>query len=113
VAATDFYFNVYQLDEHATRGKPLWMKVDTIEDVVLFFDDYGHGFSLEPNDEAGLRKNCIYFMHERRTWLWKVWIDRFLCWYNMEDGRVDRTISMEDETLEDTWVVPSLCLWDE
>lgn len=105
VSAEDYYFNIYQLD--VRHGKPAWAKVESVGDRVLFFDEHGHGFSLAPNDSAGLRRDCVYFVHDRRTWV-DAGEYRFLCRYSMEDGAVDRVVSLPD-TFGDTWVVPSLC----
>ncbi|XP_062222494.1 uncharacterized protein LOC133921571 [Phragmites australis] len=104
-SAADYYVNMYQLDVRG-GGKAAWSKVETIGDAVLFFDDHGHGFSLEPNDAAGLRRDCVYFVHEKRTWV-EFCEYRFLCRYSMKDGRVDKTVQLAD-TFGNTWVVPSL-----
>ncbi|RLM78599.1 hypothetical protein C2845_PM12G22990 [Panicum miliaceum] len=53
-SASDYYFNVYQLDMPDDKTAR-WRKIETIGNAVLFFDYHGHGFSLEPNDAAGLR----------------------------------------------------------
>ncbi|KAG8071783.1 hypothetical protein GUJ93_ZPchr0006g42612 [Zizania palustris] len=105
-SAQDYYLNVYQL-EPAPDGKCSWAKVETIGDRALFFDKHGHGMSLEPNDAAELRQNCVYFMHEKRTWV-DAGEYRFLCRYSMENGEVDRVVSLPD-TFGDTWLVPGLC----
>uniref|UniRef100_J3LFQ7 KIB1-4 beta-propeller domain-containing protein n=2 Tax=Oryza brachyantha TaxID=4533 RepID=J3LFQ7_ORYBR len=85
----------------------MWAKVDSVGDRVLFFDRHGHGFSLEGNGAAELRRDCVYFMHEKRTWV-DAGEHRFLCRYSMEDREVDRVVSLAD-TFGDTWVVPGLC----
>ncbi|TVU27959.1 hypothetical protein EJB05_19464, partial [Eragrostis curvula] len=112
-ADTDVYFNVYQLDVPAAAAaggkQAAWTKVDTIGDAVLFIDDYGQGFSMEPNDAAGLRRDCVYFMHVKWTWGWQY---RFLCRYSMEDGRVDKAVPL-GETFGETWILPSLRYSDE
>ncbi|KAF0934340.1 hypothetical protein E2562_024827 [Oryza meyeriana var. granulata] len=106
-SAEDYYVNVYQLEEGQGGKAAAWAKVESVGDRVLFFDKHGHGFSLEPNDAAELRRDCVYFMHEKRTWL-DAGEYRFLCRYSMEDGEVDRVVSLPD-TFGDTWVVPGLC----
>uniref|UniRef100_A0A0D9VJB8 F-box domain-containing protein n=1 Tax=Leersia perrieri TaxID=77586 RepID=A0A0D9VJB8_9ORYZ len=103
----DYFIDMYQLEEAHNGKSAAWAKVQSIGDRVLFVDKHGHGFSLEPNDAAELRRDCVYFMHERRTWL-DAGEYRFLCRYSMEDGVVDRVVSLPD-TFGDTWVVPGLC----
>jgi hypothetical protein len=105
-SAEDYYLNVYQLQEDG-KAAAAWAKVESVGDSVLFFDKHGHGFSLEPNGAAELKRDCVYFMHEKRTWL-DAGEYRFLCRYNMETGEVDRVVSLPD-TFGDTWVVPGLC----
>ena len=89
------------------KAAAAWAKVESVGDSVLFFDKHGHGFSLEPNGAAELKRDCVYFMHEKRTWL-DAGEYRFLCRYNMETGEVDRVVSLPD-TFGDSWVVPGLC----
>ena len=109
-SASDYYFNVYQLDM-LDDNKARWRKVETIGNAVLFFDNHGHGFSLEPNDSAGLRRDCIYFVHKK--WMWVRFCNyRSLCRFSIHDGRVDKTMSLANK-LGDTWVIPSLCYADE
>ncbi|KAG2652956.1 hypothetical protein PVAP13_1NG397000 [Panicum virgatum] len=109
-SASDYYFNVYQLDM-LDDNKARWRKVETIGNAVLFFDNHGHGFSLEPNDSAGLRRDCIYFVHKKRMWV-RFCNYRSLCRYSIHDGRVDKTMSLANK-LGETWVIPSLCYADE
>uniref|UniRef100_A0A0D9YWA0 Uncharacterized protein n=1 Tax=Oryza glumipatula TaxID=40148 RepID=A0A0D9YWA0_9ORYZ len=77
------YINVYQLEEHGKAAT-------SVGQGGVHWG--GHGFALEPNDASGPRWDCVYFMHEKRTWL-----DggkyRFLCRYSMEDGKVDRVVN--------------------
>uniref|UniRef100_A0A0E0K3F8 F-box domain-containing protein n=1 Tax=Oryza punctata TaxID=4537 RepID=A0A0E0K3F8_ORYPU len=101
----DYYLNVYQLQEDG-KAAAAWAKVESIGDSVLFFDKHGHGFSLEPNGAAELKRDCVYFVHEKRTWL-DAGEYRFLCRYSMMNGEVDRVVSLPD-TFGDTWVVPGL-----
>uniref|UniRef100_A0A0E0CPM8 Uncharacterized protein n=1 Tax=Oryza meridionalis TaxID=40149 RepID=A0A0E0CPM8_9ORYZ len=92
------YINVYQLEEHGKAATSVGQ--GGVHWGVRSLLWQGHGFSLEPNDVSGPRWDCVYFMHEKRTWL-DAGKYKFLCRYSMENGKVDRVISLPD-TFRDT-----------
>ncbi|KAJ4764983.1 F-box protein skip23 [Rhynchospora pubera] len=88
-------FHIHRLDIHGAKGHPFWVKISSIDDRMIFLDEF-NGFSISAKPFTGFQGNCIYFLHH---WLQK------LHRYDIKSG-IFETVPCPFE--ECTWFVPSL-----
>ncbi|XP_078154151.1 F-box protein At2g26160-like [Carex rostrata] len=108
---THYKFYIHRLEFGNGKGNPCWVKLSTIGDRMLFFENplgYGHAFSLSASDFAGLKGDCIYFINKVSTS--SLGQTRVINMYDVENGEtkfIDTPFNRKNNT-SISWFMPTL-----